>query len=247
MKSLSENLTLFYVAGSGGGYGSGHLRRGEIIVEALCLEGVKCVLMKSGESPSGGIEPDVVVLDSRDDKFPGWLRGFSKKKIVLVAVDNRGAGRDEADVVWDALPHFSMDGVEFRRAIQNCILPGVIRREEAGAINSSIRILSKKDAFAMEAEDCLIHYPPGERKNVPSSDFQAQLLGASIVITYFGQTFFEALYLGKTIILYSISEYHRLLADAFVHSWSADSKIPFLLDGLGVERFVQMVQDKAKF
>ncbi len=243
MTMKSNNFGVLYIAPHGLEYGSGHYHRGLMVQKALAASGVQCQTVSANEMPViHSKEIKYVVLDGRDIDFPGWTDFFRKAGSLFIALDNRGKGRKQADIIWDTLPHPAMNLSEFGIALNRCFLPEEIRIHETKAQNAAVTLISKDEAFSRKGENVLIQ---DSMQNVSSrmepNEFRSKLLNSQIVVTYFGQTFFEALFLGKQIYLYNISEYHDQLANYFLSYWNQYPELANRLDGLGIKRFIQKI------
>lgn len=183
----------------------------------------------------------------------------------LIAIDNRGAGRRRADLVWDTLPHPEMSPEELALSLSRMILPESISALPGKATQSILhrvklttqrRASEERDfkaSMSRQLEGRSTHhrlktrYPealiqcsdPAER--ISETEFLEKLKETPSVVTYFGQTLFEAIYLGKEIYLYDITEYHRELADFFTRQWETDPSLASALDGRGAMRLVNEV------
>ena len=80
--------------------GRGHKERTLWIKEALVKEGVSSLHLPYSPFFSS-LKTKVLVADIRDFSLPKGI-SFS----YAICIDNQGKGREEAQFVWDAMPHF---------------------------------------------------------------------------------------------------------------------------------------------
>lgn len=223
------------ITGDAAKYGSGHGMRMHTL--ALELKKRKIDVQKVTLAPD---EPLVVplrfavaILDRRDTAFnPPVLH----MPVVKIAVDNRGAGRAEADQIADLLPHPEMNKKEYSAALGNIILSREITSLPSRAAASLITLHnSPEEAFA--AAD----FVPAKTRLAPA-EFLRQLAAAARPALYFGQSLFEALYLGLHVQLYPVSEYHKKLAVDLFSRQLIEPDLLSALDGKGLERLTDLVQ-----
>lgn len=245
----NENAQVLILTNKGGEYGLGHYNRMSHLRDHLEKLKIKSdlVLLDDWDSEKGRLEQKglenykVVALDSRDDQFPEMLSGQKRKYTYFIAVDNRGGGRGQSDIVWDTLPHPEMEKDEMKRILKNCILSPDIFEKRASPEKAVISRV-KKDEVENESLECDLYYKPRQTTLLPSPQFHELLINAKSVATYFGQTFFEALYLGKSIYLYDVSDYHAQLSDVFLKEWKEYPDIIRSFDGQGLHRLAVLIK-----
>ncbi len=227
------------ITGEAAKYGSGHsmrmhevaleLKKRKIDVQKLCIAADSAVDVPLPFS--------VVILDRRDTAFNPPLLDLQVAKI---AVDNRGAGRNEADTVADLLPHPEMDKKEYAAALGNIILSPEISALPSRTAASRITLHNTAEE-AIAAAD----FVPGKERLSPR-EFIRQLAASQRPALYFGQALFEALYLGLDVQLYPVSEYHKKLAVDLFSRQLIEPGLLAALDGKGLGRFTDLVQNILK-
>ncbi len=215
-------------------YGTGHALRMRAV--ALELKKKKITVQHLTASPEAGLDlplpAGVVILDRRDTAFnPGRLTADAVK----IAVDNRGAGRNQADIAADLLPHHSMSKQEYADALRSVILHPGIAALPAATGSADITLHETREA-AMATADF-----PLSRERLSPADFRSGLTACERPALYFGQALFEALYLGKAVQLYPVSEYHKKLAVDLYSRRLLETDLLSALDGRGLPRFVEIV------
>ena len=235
------SMDFLYIAGTGKNFGSGHYKRGKIIIELLRNNGYKCDLVENQAADDNTyFNYKTILLDKRDDSFPKSVKN-KKKKQFLVTLDNRGSGRSEADLFIDTLPHIHMNQNEIAQSLKHCILPPQITREICRSKFAKITLINDAQLRILD-NNVFIHRPHSANMHPDKTndeEFRLALIKNDIVATYFGQTLFEAIYLGKQIYLYSISPYHSQLAEKFLSV--CDKEQLQDLDGKGAERVAALI------
>jgi len=226
----------------GGNYGTGHYNRMHLLQNHLRKMKISSEIKLEEQFSKNYQSGKIVILDSRDDEFPALLLSQKKYDHFFLAIDNRGNGRLQCDIIWDTLPHISMNDREFCGALKNCILHPLISRQTSRPDQAKIIQKSIREIEAMPGQVDLIQYMENKRVPMPEKDFHDKLISADSVATYYGQTFFEALYLGKTIYLYDISEYHRQLSDWFCARWIQNPDAAHIFDGQGLHRLAVLIR-----
>ena len=178
----------------------------------------------------------IIVLDKRDVGFPNEM--IMNKKNILIAVDNLGFGRQQADIVWDTLPHMTMNTRELKISLRRLLLPDCLTCKQSKAEQANLCYSPRYQAHSK------VVLAGGKSKIVSLKNqiiYINQMMRKKQIYTYFGQSLFEAIYLGKEIKLYHISPYHKRLASWFMKKWSGFQKINFYLDGQGTKRFAKLI------
>ncbi len=231
MKSAPDVLA---IVGPVTQFGSGHLRRMELLQSRLSLDGIHMTLLIDdtgwSEVPHG---VRVVLLDRRDTMFPP--AALLRRDCTLIAVDNLGAGAEQADVRYAALPNISMSVTEIRRSLGQIILPSEITTRPNLCEQAQLIRIKR----GVPRADLVLH---PYRERLSRKSFLKRLIKADSVACYYGQTLFEALYLGKKIFLYNISPLHGLLADKFFQVWQGLLYPRLYFDGRGLERLAALVK-----
>lgn len=231
--------SVLIITGPSNEFGTGHQLR----MHALALElrrhkvTVMNLVASPGDNPELPLDYQVVLLDRRDTGFP---QSVLEKKPYRIAVDNRGPGRDQAQMAYDALPHPAMDDADYRNALSAIVLPQHVTMHPCRSAEASVVIAA--DAGTAH-QNC--GFPP-EGVRLSPKKFTEAMLAAEAVASYFGQTLFEACYLGKQVQLYPISPYHAVLAED-LHARIA--RMPGLLghiSGSGLQRLANRVLDTLK-
>ncbi len=231
-----SELHALCVVGYGCGYGHGHILRMLGLQKNLKGYGIKLNIFKSFKDVN--VPYQIIVLDKRNVSFPNKI--IMNKKKILIAVDNLGLGRQQADIVWDTLPNMAMNTHELKTSLFRLLLPDYLTQKRSKAQQSSLRYLPRYQAHPK-------HILAGDKFKMVSLKSQMiyinQMMRRKQIYTYFGQSLFEAIYLGKEIKLYHISPYHRMLALWFVQKWSGLQKTNFHLDGKGMQRLAKLISN----
>lgn len=181
-----------------------------------------------------------IILDARDQEFPSCILNLQKDKM-LIAIDNQGKGRQQANIVWDILPHLSMNIRECKQALQNIWIPLDLQKFQTKNTKFQIEILNDINQLP---QNTFFHYHSNFSMPYYSRrDYLQQLVNADNVSTYFGQTMFESLYLGKRVFLNSISPYHQQLHHFFIDINKKYPSIYKFLDGKGYYKFIKMIKN----
>ncbi len=219
-----KHSKILCLTASGNGFGTGHFRRMQYVQKELEKKMVSMdICTNLRETSKRILDYSIILLDKRDDSFPDFiLKQYPDiKKIVL---DNKGMGREQADVIWDTLPHPEMNIHQFKNSLRKMILPEHITKK------SSKANLSK------------IHYSHSILFNKSSTKKKALHLKVKEEV-YFGQKLFEAIYMGKEIQLYNIGTYHRYLSTYFMNIWKNLKHPNLYLDGNGRNRLAEYILD----
>lgn len=226
--------SVLIITGPENEYGSGHAMRMHALALELKRHGVTVLktVLRERDEVTLPLDFSAAILDRRDTAFPDFVH---KTTAVRIALDNRGAGRSQAHLVHDALPHFAMNDAEYRSALAALILPAHITTLPCRSSEARVT-LHDSQASALLAAD----FPQAPERLSPRQ-FAAALLQAKRVACYFGQTLFEACYLGKQVALYSVSDYHRKLAEDFVRRIAREPQLLGALSGGGLEKLRRLV------
>ncbi len=216
--------------------GAGHLSRMRAVEKKLLAAGLSTVLCQNTAAP---ITARVYVLDQRDEAFPEWA-GQNR-----LAIDNLGQGARQARANWYCLPNLTMPHAEALLSLQNIILPDQFSSRPN--LSHRARVYYAGARRPEVAPGDYLWLPPGQRVFIAEGFLslrQRQLLDATRVVTYFGQTFFEALYLGKEIVLYDIGDYHRQLSQLTMKLLSSNLW-PRYFRGQGLSRLADQIRSLA--
>lgn len=226
--------SVLIITGNTHTYGTGHALRMRSV--ALELRKKKITVQLITASPDAELQlplpAPVVILDRRDTGFnPGLLTTDTIK----IAVDNRGPGREQADIVADLLPHYSMSKQEYADALRSVILHPAITALPQATDSADITLHeTREDAIAVA------DFPTSKTRLSPA-DYRSALAACERPALYFGQALFEALYLGKSVQLYPVSDYHKKLAVDLYSRRLLEPTLLSALDGRGLPRFVDIV------
>lgn len=226
--------SVLIITGNTHTYGTGHALRMRSV--ALELRKKKITVQLLTASPDADLQlplpAPVVILDRRDTAFnPGLLTADTIK----IAVDNRGQGREQADIVADLLPHYSMSKKEYADALSAVILHPAIAAMPALSGHAEITLHESRDEALQHAD-----FPHNTARLSPAA-FRDALAVSERPALYFGQALFEALYLGKSVQLYPVSDYHKKLAVDLYSRRLLEPALLSALDGRGLPRFVDIV------
>lgn len=221
-------------------FGTGHAVRMHSL--ALELKKHKVTVQHLVASPSVVVEMplpySLVILDRRDTEF-NPVKG--DKEIFKVAIDNRGPGREAADLVLDLLPHFDMNRKEYAESLQNLILRPDITGFPCASPSAKITLYNTPEEAAAAAD-----FYPGQQRFAPR-EFSEKLKNCRRPALYFGQTLFEAIYLGLDVQLYPVTDYHKRLAVDLFARQLIENNLLNHVDGLGLSRVTeQLVQTLKK-
>lgn len=226
--------SIVIITGATHTYGTGHAMRMRTV--ALELKKKKIPVQLATLSPEEILElplpASVVILDRRDTQFNASVLQSTSIKI---AVDNRGLGREQADIVADLLPHSSMSKQEYTNALRAVALHNDITALPSATGKANITLHETREAAMQHAD-----FPLGNERLSPVA-FRAALAACERPALYFGQALFEALYLGKAVQLYPVSEYHKKLAVDLYSRRLLEPELLSALDGRGLSRFVEIV------
>lgn len=169
-------------------------------------------------------DAEVLLLDARDEAFPDL-----PKDTIKVAVDNRGIGRKQADYIWDTLPHPAMTVAEFKTSLKQILFPPQIY---------SLRGKKTGEIF-------LAHNKLPAKKGQPTKqkDYLHQVSREKLIHTYFGQTLFEAIYMGTNAVLHPITPYHALLNKWIYQKAKANKISRQYFDGKGLVRLTDFLKN----
>lgn len=231
--------SVLIITGDVAKYGSGHetrmryvaleLKKRKIDVQLLCI---------GSETPVDvPLSFSVAILDRRDTAFNPPL---AELPVTKIAVDNRGPGRDTASIVADLLPHPEMNKTEYAAALRSIVLSPELTAFASRAGQSKIT-LHNTDEEAFAAADFI----PGKNRLSPR-EFLNRLSAAKRPALYFGQSLFEALYLGLDVQLYPVSDYHKKLAVDLFSRQLIEPDLLSSLDGGGLVRFADLIQKAVK-
>ena len=205
------------IAGSGPGWGRGHVQRMQILADLLTQDGVAVQFLTSPEQAL--VEGKLTVLDRRDtDPRPYLAHG------PVIALDNRHHAREKiSEVVFhDTLPHPNCDlELVFRSALIHPDLQKYGKLDkptDAFAYSGALTDTEMLDDFLCSlVTEGLVRQafrcgssPPGKKRRRMlrhaaklDRNVYFETLGRSkYVLTYFGMTMLEALHLRRTPVLY---------------------------------------------
>lgn len=230
---------ILIIVGDSAKYGSGHETRMRLVALELKKRkiDVQLVQLAPDEPVVVPLPFSLVLLDRRDTAFNAPLLQAPVQKM---AIDNRGAGRGEADVVMDILPHIEMNKAEYSAALRSVILSPEITGKPGKGHEAKLTLHNTpEEAFA--ASDFI----PGKERLSPRA-YLTRLSASKRPALYFGQALFEAIYLGLDVQLYPVSEYHKKLAVDLFSRCLIEPDLLSALDGSGLKRFTDLVQQTWK-
>ncbi|MES0489093.1 MAG: hypothetical protein ABUK01_03815 [Leptospirales bacterium] len=236
MRNLPPEERLVYCfAGKGPSFGTGHMRRMKALSELLHSVGIKSKLVTQQSEIDSC--PAAIVFDRRDESLSDEIIKLQLSSIPVVALDNRGPGRGQAGQIYDTLPHPDMNTEEINISIGRILLASFFSEKPTLAHKARLHIISESDIKAgiFEGEKTLLHKP-----GIEIDQFQQKLFESEKVITYFGQTLFEAIYCGKEIHVYGMTDYHRHLAQWFTTFWNSNQSGHYF-DGKGTEKLISFI------
>ena len=241
-----KKAKLIALIGSEEGYGYGHFYRILNLKDLLSYYEVETKIIFAWPDESIDLADGwVFLLDKRDVGFP---KEIIQKKIKRIALDNRGAGRSQAHLNIDTLPHFDMDLHEFKYSLRHVMLPKFLRRKPSRVNEARIKYLlpsrlklKRWDGSKTEGDEGLRNMTSEKRHIELQFEHLRNLEDQKVIFTYFGQTLFEGIYMGKKIFMYDISAYHRRLSQYFFRIWSAFTLPGFYFDGKGLLRVCERV------
>ncbi|MCS6984340.1 MAG: hypothetical protein NZM25_04305 [Leptospiraceae bacterium] len=214
-------------------YGYGHLRRMELLKKGLAEQGIELSIIIDDDYWLAIPRCRVLILDRRDTPFPPSGR---ENAFFRLAIDNEGEGQRQAHLSLKLLPHDNMNHREFLQSLSFVILPQSISQRKNRCQSSQVHLFNKNYPYPAE----LTLY--AGRKRIHENLFRHQLMKAKTFSCYYGQSFFEALYLGKEIYLYSLTPRHGQLARFFLEKWTALRHPQLYFDGQGLKRLCTLVK-----
>lgn len=225
--------SVLIITGNTHTYGTGHAMRMRTV--ALELKKKKIPVQMLTAAPEANLQLPltvrVAILDRRDTGFnPGLPAG-----VIKIAVDNRGPAREQADIACDLLPHYEMTKKQYSDALCSVVLHPSITALPPATEGAEITLHESRES-AISAAD----FPQNTARLSPAA-YRAALAACSRPALYFGQALFEALYLGKNVQLYPVSEYHKKLAVDLYSRRLLEPDLLSALDGGGLMRFVEIV------
>jgi len=221
-----KDTAILIITGKPKDIGYGHHTRMGLLRESLLEENISTEINYFHDSLTiKDQKTKIVLLDNRDSAFPDDIL---KRKVIKIAIDNRGFGRNQADFCWDVLPHFSMSHSEFLNSLKRILLPKSVSQIKPASKSAIIKKITS-------------HKKDNSAQKLPHSSFIKHLKNTLEIECYYGQTFFEALYLGKKISLYDISPYHKKLSDWFIERWNQLPLNEREIDGSGLDRLKSFI------
>ena len=196
---------ILILAGAGAHFGTGHVERMRILKGLLESRGhsVSIRLTDEPEAERGKHGDSLIIFDARDSACDVGER--------VIAVDNRSSIRSgNTNVVFhDTLPHpeVSMD-----LALNQCLIdPALLTLERRTEDKASILVYSGQEAppeLAVEGKvfqvgrDRMVGAAGANR--LDRTAFLERLAASRVLVSYFGMTVLEAMFLGIPAVTYSI-------------------------------------------
>lgn len=226
--------SVLIITGEAEHFGSGHIMRMRLVALELKKHKIPTQLVITGSEtmPNIPLPYAVVILDRRDT---GFNTPVLESRATRIAVDNRGLGRKQAELVADLLPHFSMNATEYKHALAQVLLSPAITQYPAATQMARIKLCEDRETAFLTAD-----FPP-QKERLSPHEFAARLHACERPALYFGQALFEALYLGKQVQLYPVSEYHEKLAVDLYSRTLIEPDLLSALDGQGLKRFTDLI------
>jgi hypothetical protein len=196
------------------------------------LTALHCVA-QPGEVLQLPLAASVAVLDRRDTEF-NTIAGETTP--VRVAIDNRGAARAGAEIVIDALPHLAMTETEYENSLRQVMLPQHLTAGPPEVAHAKVTLCRSKEEAEAQADFI------ASSGLLSPAEYLTQMQKSSKPALYFGQALFEALYAGKHVQLYPISDYHMQLAEDLVRRLNGNQGLLQALDGRGLTRVADRLQ-----
>jgi hypothetical protein len=209
------------IAGTGEQYGGGHRTRMQTLQSLLLERGISCeLLLCESDSDIRRLTQDpakLVVLDVRD--FPA-----GEFYPPVIALDNRNSGRaeDHRSIYYDAIPHPDAED-----ALENCLIDPALTlfagrlsaesvKRDSASLSGDILIYAGRQKLPHFVEQFASEHPRAcvvRESELPRTEFLDRLAAADAVVSYFGMTILEAMYLRKVAAVFSInSEVHDRLS-----------------------------------
>ena len=250
-----QRRKIFIVTQSTASLGSGHASRMQSLAELLLKKfQIQANFLTPDEAIEYEFENALVVIDARDLVISNIN---SSNKVILI--DNRSKVKAPHYTYYDTLPHFAMSTAEYEKSLQSILL-----REEIASLQSRVQVSNLKLKKSNQRKYRRPHKtqrPLIRRRyrtqfrlrltfrklNYQQSNFHSRLNATKVVETYYGQTLFEAIYLGKKIELYSISPYHSQLNRYLFANWHSPAYISSHFDGAGLLRLAELIRTQSSF
>lgn len=226
------------------GNGTGHLSRTVDLVERMRQDWLSLIYIENPEIGThripGHLQPSIVhTLPERAhrvvlDSFRTDLESMRllRKIAPVIALDEGGAGRNEADYLLDIIPGLYSDSSVANRTEPRFIpLPNNRKRERSGTVKTVLVVAGGENAAQIAHPAgrimALLDYevtvidpdvkgisvaPEGYTISGPVQTLRERLCHYDLVMTHYGFTAYEALAAGCEVILFSPTRYHYLLA-----------------------------------
>ena len=241
-------MKIVALVGFGGIYGYGHFYR--ILNLKNCLRRHEIEMKIIFKWPDDSIDLagySAFILDKRDVSFPKEIVYKGMKRI---AMDNRGTGRCQAHLKIDTLPHYDMNIHDLKQSLRHIMLHEFLTKKPSKLSFSYLKYLPGRRSGLKKNLTCdpleykkLIHIKTEPYHLDLQLEYLKKLGNLESIDTYFGQTLFEAIYLGKRVSLYGISPYHRRLSEWFLRRWNTLLSPGLYFDGKGLWRVSERVRE----
>lgn len=247
-KRKEHKATIAVLAGWGEKYGTGHIQRMVALIRHLNTKpDVEALLWSDSPPklitgwaaiPTGkvlGNRIDLIIRDMRDSSTEEMLS--LKARAPVLALDDLGPGRSEADFVLDLLPHTydlpsgtgtTDDGLfifgdtfisglaglgerVIEKTIDYALYPGVGAPPEYITFLKSLLPRPSTTAL-LQGSSLLVDGPSGVRE-FGQSDYSLLLLSSKVLISHFGVSLYEAAAAGCRPVAINPTPYHSVLSD----------------------------------
>ena len=251
MKHFSKRI--LFIAGYLGFYGRGHYIRAVRLKRYLKDKNIQVDIFQYNSSKTNQKinmqKYYLIILDVRDTPFPSFIQNLS---IPIIVLDNRGSDREKANVIWDTLPHFDMSYEDLQTSIQNILIPLELIlyvQKNTTVKRSASKVYCSKDGkdtneIELWKEHQIFNHLRFSQNSKYYSEkkYMNKLLQSEAIFTYFGQSAFEAIFLGIYIVLFPITPYHKKLNEFLVDIY----RKPFFANcflGNGYERLISKITE----
>ncbi len=243
-----HKATIAVLVGWGEKYGTGHIQRMAALIRHLNTKTDVEALLWSDSPPKfitglatiptgkvRGNRIDLIIRDMRDSSAEEMLS--LKDRAPVLALDDLGPGRSEADFVLDLLPHASGllsgegtpdDGLfifgdtfisglarlgerVIEKTIDYALYTGFGASSEYITFLKSLLPRSSTNAL-LQGSSLLVSDSSGSRE-FGQSDYSLLLLSSKVLISHFGVSLYEAAAAGCRPVAINPTAYHSLLSD----------------------------------
>lgn len=229
------------IVGSPEHFGYGHLNRMRLLAFELKRHkwSSQIICTDDDEIVRAQIDFNILLLDRRDTSFPN-ISPKPSFDFHRVTIDNRGDSRNNSDATFDILPHPDQSEIEFFLSLRRLILHDAIAERPSAAHQATIQLIEPPDTVVADFSQSPVSTNEGLLR-LSSNEYIRKIDEAKTVRCYYGQTFFEALYLGKHIYLECISDYHKKLSATFIERTKLYPRWLEYFDGKGTQHLAREI------